>query len=538
MPPTAIQPDVPRPDRVPDSDRPPLFHGLGEWVDAHPRIALAVFFAIFICVHLGYSLRIPLWHDELFTYYIAQAPSIRALLHLTRTVDLNPPLSYLITRATFDLLGAGTLQTRLPEMVGYGLAFVALFEFVRRRAGTSAGLLVATILLCSKATEPAIDGRPYGLMFGFGALALLAWQSSTIAQDQFRSSRRTDFFLGLSAAALLLTHVFGLFLWGAIVAAETVNILQKRRLVPSRILALTLPLIVTWTYIPLFRLHAAGAYPPAFQAHLAVIPAFYFDRTSREVIAVIITVLLLAIIGGRRYLHMARRSAFTPAELTAAVAIALIPVVLIARLASDHGAFFYRYGDISVIGLALLITALLCRVTGNRSTPAVLAAIVFLMAGSRWQHAVTFAAQGHIFRHGEPPLIPYHPEALAGTDLPIVVNSGIVFIEMNYHESPAMLARTYYLTDGPVAVRYTHADIFQRIPAEIEGFHLSGRSQPYTAFLQQHPRFYLLASDHDYPEDWLLRKLHDDGAHLRLVGNVPNSYRDHNLYEVTLPATR
>jgi hypothetical protein len=372
-------------------------------------------------------------------------------------------------------------------------------------------------------------------MFGFGALALLAWQSSTIAQDQFRSSRRADFFLGLSAAALLLTHVFGLFLWGAIVAAETVNMIQKRRLVPSRILALTLPLIATWTYLPIFRLHAAGVYPPAFQAHLAVIPAFYFDRTSREVIAVIITVLLLAIIGGRQYLYLARRFAFTPAELTAAIAIALIPVVLIVRLASDHAAFFYRYGDISLIGLALLITALLCRITGNRSTPAVLAAMVFLISSLRWQHAVTFAAQGRIFRHGEPLLIPYHPEALAGTDLPIVVNSGIVFLEMNYHESPAMLARTYYLTDGAVAVRYTHANIFEGIPVEIEAFHLSGRSQPYTAFLQQHPRFYLLASDHDYPEDWLLRKLHHDGAHLRLVGNVPNSYRDHNLYEVTLP---
>jgi hypothetical protein len=90
-------------------------------------------------------------------------------------------------------------------------------------------------------------------MFGFGALALLAWQSSTIAQDQFRSSRRADFFLGLSAAALLLTHVFGLFLWGAIVAAETVNMIQKRRLLPSRILALILPLIATWTYLPIFR---------------------------------------------------------------------------------------------------------------------------------------------------------------------------------------------------------------------------------------------------------------------------------------------
>lgn len=538
MPATAIQPEIQRPDTVPGGDRPPIFHSLGNWVEAHPRIALAVFFAIFVCVHLGYSLRIPVWHDEVFTYCIARAPSIPALLHLTRTIDLNPPLSYLLTRATFHLFGAGTLQLRLPEMVGYGTAFLALFQFVRRRASVSAGLLAATILLCSKVTEPAIDGRPYGLMFGFGTLALLAWQSSTIEQDERRLSYRADLFLALSATALLLTHVFGLFLWAAIVAAEIVNMLETRRVVASRTLALTLPLISTWTYIPIFRLHAGGVFPPAFQAHLSVIPAFYMDRTSRELAAIVCTIVLLAILGGRQYLRLGKGSVFSAAELTAAIAIALTPVVLIARLTSGHAAFFYRYGDISLIGLALLITALICRITGNRSTSAVLAAIVFLMVSSRWQHAVTFATQGHIFRHSEPPLIPYHPEALAGTDLPIVVNSGIVFMEMNYHETSAALARTYYLTGGPVALRYTHASIFESIPAEIEAFHLSGRSQPYAAFLQQHPRFYLLASDHDFPEDWLLRKLHDDGAHLRLVGNLPNSYRDHNLYEVTLPTAR
>ena len=54
-------------------------------------------------------------------------------------------------------------------------------------------------------------------------------------------------------------------------------------------------------------------------------------------------------------------------------------------------------------------------------------------------------------------------------------------------------------------------------------------------FVRQHPHFYLLAGDHDYPEDWLLRKLHDDGAQMRLLGNIDNSYRDHDLYDVTFP---
>ena len=530
-----------QPDRLPGtsadiSERPPLFSGLGEWVNAHPRAALTVLFAIYVCAHLGYSLRVPLWHDELFTYYIAQAPSIGSLLHLTRTIDLNPPLSYLITRLIFHLLGAGTLQTRLPEMLGYSLAFIGLFVFVRRRAGNSYGVLAAAILLASKATEPAIDGRPYGLMFGFGALALVAWQSSTIAQTESRSTLRCDLLLALAATALLLTHVFGLFLWAALFAAEVVQALEARRLVALRILALTLPLAATWTWVPIFRLHAQGSFPPAFQAHVSQILPYYSERLSRELISIICTIVLLAILAGRQYLRPAARFAFTRAELTAAIVIAGAPIVLIVRLASEHAAFFYRYGDVALLGFAILITALLFRLGANRSTPAVLAAVVFLMVSSRWQHAVTFAAQGHIFHHTEPPLIPYQPEALAVRDAPIVVNSGIVYIEMNNHEPASILVRTYYLTDGPSALHYTNANIFEGIPKEIAAFHLAGRSELYAAFIREHPHFYLLAADHDFPEDWLLRKLHDDGAHLHLAGHVENSYRDHNLYEVTMPA--
>jgi hypothetical protein len=33
----------------------------------------------------------------------------------------------------------------------------------------------------------------------------------------------------------------------------------------------------------------------------------------------------------------------------------------------------------------------------------------------------------------------------------------------------------------------------------------------------------------------LLRKLHDDGAQVRLAEHIENSYRDHELYEVTIP---
>jgi hypothetical protein len=531
---TAIDPQI-QPSAPSIESRSPHQSGIGDWVESHGMLSLLIFFTIYLCAELGYSLRIPLWHDEIFTWYIAQAPSVRALLHLTSTIDLNPPLSYLLTRASFHLFGVGTLQTRLPEITGFALALFCVYLFVARRAGNAYGILAAAILFASKATEPAIDGRPYGLMFGFGALMLVAWQSSTIAEDRGSRTILSNLLLAFAATALLLTHVFGLLLWAAIVAGEAARSFEVRRLSPSRLVALILPLAATVFYIPLFHHHAAESFPPAFQEHLSDIFHFYADRTKRGFLSLCLAIAVIAVIGGSSWLRPARRFVLTRPEWVAILGILVAPVILIVRLTQQHGAFFYRYGDFAVIGVAVLFAILLCRLTANHTTAAVLAAFIFLMVSSRTQYALIFAAHGQIFRHTEPSIVPFHSDLITDGKLPLVVNSGIVFVEMNNHEDVSLLDHTFYLTGGPVAIQYTNANIFEGIPDEVQAFHLYGHSEPYPSFIQQHSEFYLLAGDHDFTEDWLLRKLHDDGAQVRLVGQVEDSYRDHELYKVSFP---
>jgi hypothetical protein len=38
-----------------------------------------------------------------------------------------------------------------------------------------------------------------------------------------------------------------------------------------------------------------------------------------------------------------------------------------------------------------------------------------------------------------------------------------------------------------------------------------------------------------YPEDWVLKKLADDGAHIQLLGVYPLEYKDHEVYRVDVP---
>jgi hypothetical protein len=53
------------------------------------------------------------------------------------------------------------------------------------------------------------------------------------------------------------------------------------------------------------------------------------------------------------------------------------------------------------------------------------------------------------------------------------------------------------------------------------------------SFQQKHPKFLVLGTV-NYPEDWLLRKLITEGYTVRYLGSFTTSYKDKDLYEVSL----
>jgi hypothetical protein len=119
------------------------------------------------------------------------------------------------------------------------------------------------------------------------------------------------------------------------------------------------------------------------------------------------------------------------------------------------------------------------------------------------------------------------------TDLPFVAASGLTFVEMDQREPPEFVGRLFYLTDRDAATRYAHASIFEHIRVLQEWSPMRAHVEYYRAFVTQHPRFLVLGTP-GYPEDWLLAKLKDDGAEIRLIGSQDTGYKDRNLYEVTV----
>lgn len=501
----------------------------GQLAATHSRALLAAIFAIYALAQLDYSLATPLWHDELFTFYIAQAPSLRAMFGEIHRVDLNPPLSYLLTKLSFALFGVGTLQCRLPEIAGFALAMACIFRFVERRAGGVWGLLAASLLFASRAGELVTQARPYGLMLGFSALALVCWQAAFLPDA--RRQRPATVALFAALAALLLTHVFGLLAWAALTAAEVIQTLQSRRLNIPRTLALSLPLSVTLLYRPLLSNHAQSAFPLSFQPSGSDIFIFYMGHVDRELITFGLSALPLLLLGGRRWLRPTAGFVLTVPEWVVTGGLLMAPFLLIGYLMVTHGAFFDRYGVIVCLGTAVLFAILFQWWTSARPVAALIAACMALLITGRMPDAISAAARGQIFRHTEPVITPLDTSLLRNRSLPLVTASGLTFVELQRRESASLTQRTFFLTDLSSALQYAHATIFEGMPEEAALFDLHGHVTPYRTFLAAHPNFYVLGT-YDYPEDWLLRKLQHDGATIQVLGRMQGSYKDHELYEV------
>ncbi len=515
--------------------------GLGraaDWLEAHAWAPLLLLVLLDLAAALAGSQTKPLWHDELFTYYLAQAPSVSAMWADLRTHDLNPPLVYLLTRWSFHFFGVNTLATRLPELLFFVVMMLGVYRFVARRMGAMFALFAVALLVLGKTFEQGFEARPYTLLLGSLAVALAAWQ-------QAASGPRRRFGLAvllLANIGMLLSHIFAVPAIAALVLAEMWRWRLRRRIDWPLAAALLLPFLVTILYVPMLQNHGSAIYPEAFQPTGETIFDFYIGLVERELIALLLTGLLVLLALGPAALRGRGSWSFTQPEWVAIIGLLSLPLALMLQLMVSHGAFFARYGAAATIGVVCLAAALLGRWTsasGTLDRRAALAGIVIALAISDHTFDGLGALfSGQIFHHAEPVLPICQACALSahagpgGAALPLVDASGLTFLEMNHNEPAATAARTFYLTDAEASTRYAHANIFEQTPQLIERFHLPGHAANYYAFTREHTRFFVLGK-YDWPEDWLLRKLVDDGANVRVLSRTKDEYRDRELYEVT-----
>ncbi len=490
-----------------------------------PSVALIIAILVYFTVTALASTR-RLWHDELYTFYIATAPSLSRLwqdIHL----DLNPPLEYLAVRASTGLFGMSGYAVRLPSVFAFLLGSLCLYRFVARRLEGWYALLAMLVFWASPFFYYATEARPYALVIGFLGMTLLTWQH---AAEQNRSAVWV-WLLGISNAAMMLSHLMALLYVAPFCIAELVCAYRFRKFRPGIWAALLVPCVIPFLYLHLMSRFEASVFPPIFQASLRKIAESYYGSLKLESLPLLVALgLALSVVAqsARSQHHRSSKLKAEDAALTGG--FLAIPAIVNLVLMRTHGAYFDRYAFPVEFGYALLIVILLASYTNlSRGAPSAACAVLLIffcafnlgpgLKESVWAHKGSGDETAK--------LDTIHP------DLPLVAASGLTFLEMDHYGDPQVVARLFYLTDRSLAIRYANATIFEGMPELKKSFPIRAQVAPYSEFLREHSKFLVLGTP-DYPEDWLLRALLDAGATVQYVGEFPGPYKDKQLYLVAI----
>lgn len=323
----------------------------------------------------------PFWYDEMLTIYLSRIARVDLLwAALQRQFDQNPPGFFLLTRAVHKLFGEGQFATRSPAICGFWILCLCLFWLANRAAGRMAGFIAMSLPLLTGSYPYAYEARPYGLVLGLSALALVCWEKSATALRPLRW--RLSFSLCLFLACMM--NWYAALIAFPFALAELIESFRGRRvnwpawislIAPGiPVLILLLPLLPSYTAA--FR---GGNFSERYPAYGTQLIQFYGMLLSPCVL--ILIALLLLFVLERASVFEGLRSArlSTLLELRTVLLVAgfiAMPMLGLFSAKLLHGAYIARYFLGAVIGLSLLLS--LAAIASR--TPVAAPAIAGLMA--------------------------------------------------------------------------------------------------------------------------------------------------------------
>ena len=292
--------------------------------------------------------------DELLSFYTARASTLSQVLQVQRStpVSLDPPLVHLAAHCLLQLGVNPFFSVRLPSLLGAVLMMACVWIFTRRLTGDAVASLAVVILLIVDQFH-MVEARPYGVMLGLSALALVLWQNT------LRNDHRGLSLLGLwlTLGAAISSHYFGILLLVPFVLGECLRMGQRRALDfgITAALAGSLAFVVGWLpflagahqyksryYIKVQWADLARSYASSLQPLLGT-HVRVGEWLGTAVFAVLLALATWLGYQSTRRAHPTASRLNDLAQWAVVVAFALLPVagVLLAKLAS--GAFEIRY---------------------------------------------------------------------------------------------------------------------------------------------------------------------------------------------------
>jgi hypothetical protein len=406
-----------------------------------------------------------LWYDEIFTLYFSRLPNLRSLWSALRSgVDFNPPLFYVLTRASQAGLGEGNVSIRLPEIVGFWIFCICLFQFVAKRAGTLAGSASMLLPMLTGAYFYAYDARPHGIVLAACGLALVCWQRAMDTSPPARA-----WLAGFAGSLLLafMLHCYALILIVPFALIQILQTLRYRTINWLTWLAMLVPVVVSLPmYIFLFEsyreLNTANSFSNIAAARWKQVTDFYVFLFAPCILVLVGIVLLFAAdtFVRRRSAANSKDTSSSPLplhDLLLGLAFTTIPFFGVVLGKIINGACFSRYFLSGLAGVSIAIgIGAGCRRRSNWLS----AALVILMISAAGISFVRLAGQrlkGQGEELQEPSMrfalnttpgqpLRMHPLLMAQrTELPIVVLNALDFLYLVQYD-PQIRSQLYFLT--------------------------------------------------------------------------------------------
>jgi hypothetical protein len=463
-----------------------------------------------------------LWIDELYTITTARQPGPRAIIEATTEgTDGIPPLYSIMVNALLQVVQPEALAVRLPATIGFAIMIVCVLAFCRRRL-PAIYAFCAVLLACNASLYYASEGRPYGIVLGCVAGALVAWQAAVDGR------RRTLSLTILATCVGLMTamHYFSVFFIGSLLVAEIVRWGRSRVLDFRLLAAVTLPVLLV--------LAAHGRIIEGsrrFQAHFHSpvswdqIPEFYIEFFLPMAALGFLALAAVSVFTPSPPTSPTRGGGFIAAEWAAMITLLLIPAIVIVMSKYTINMFLPRYLAWGVIGFAILIAGLLHIASRGQVMAAVaLAAVLITIIAAR---EIRYLHSKPVLREAEKLRVKL--ETLPEDAIPIVVPNNRAFIELSYYAAPRISRRLIYPLNRDLQMRYRHVDSASLLMSSLKN-RTKLPIMSYDEMLTKFPRF-LLAT---LPEDYLPWHLVRSGYRVVPMGSVDPPV----LYIVEPPSER
>jgi Dolichyl-phosphate-mannose-protein mannosyltransferase len=462
--------------------------------------------ALFVAAHKH------LWYDELFTVAVArQGTPARVWSALEQCLDGQPPPFYLAEGAAAKLIPYEPVAYRMLPTIGYLLVSVCLFVFVRRRAGNMAGLIAAIIPPLSMVRLYPLEARPYGILLGCLALALVCWQRADRWLWQIG--------LAISLALAACAHYYAPLAFVPFGLAEVASSVMRRRIRWGVWAAFAVGILPALAFSPLllkFKQYYGSSFwsKPGF-GQIGAYDTLLNLPTGIGLGVAVVLALTIGVVINRARTGDGQQLSETPVEeLLISLGFIAFPLIVLAITMIFGGGLTERYILATVMGIAAGAAFVLARL-GRR---AVLLALTFLACAFTWREARAVAV---MVKHPPGPAVPAGQamvrdilENSPDRTLPMVISSGLTYLAIAYYSAPDYADRVFNLVDEKKALEYVHTGSIEQalvLLRQYQPLHIV----PFAEFAAAHPKFYLYSDGETF--DWWPMRLSDDGYTFQTV---------------------